>query len=200
MKPFQKHHFQLRNMHCDCCIRLLKLEMERYGISVLEAELGEVVLAADRNHYDRKAISDLLSGIGFEAIENKEEQLVEDIKHSVIDLVYHSTYNAMVRNSDFLVGRFNKSYQYLSAVFSRHENMTLEKFIIRQRILKAMELIQDGDMNLSEIAFVMGYSSVQYLSNQFKDLVGVSVTDFKKDMAGIRTAFVKSLKEDNPIQ
>jgi AraC family transcriptional regulator len=59
-----------------------------------------------------------------------------------------------------------------------------------------MELIQEGEMNLSEIAFVMGYSSVQYLSNQFKELVGFSVTEFKKDMAGIRTRFVKSVTDN----
>ncbi len=187
-----KHRFQLRNMQCQCCLRLLQLELERAGMSLVKGELGDVVISYDPQKINLQELASFIQDVGFEVVEDRESLLAEELKRTVIELVHHSTYNAMVRNSDFLVGRFNKSYQYLSSVFSKHESITLEKFIIRHRIAKAMELIQSGDLTLSEIAFMMGYSSVQYLSTQFKDVAGVSVSDFKKDPAGIRTRFNQS--------
>jgi len=179
-------------MQCHCCLRLLQLELERAGMSLVKSELGDVVISYDPQKIHLQEVVSFINDIGFEVVEDRESLLAEELKRTVIELVHHSTYNAMVRNSDFLVGRFNKSYQYLSSVFSKHESITLEKFIIRQRIAKAMELIQSGDLTLSEIAYMMGYSSVQYLSTQFKDVAGVSVSDFKKAPAGIRTRFNQS--------
>jgi AraC family transcriptional regulator len=97
----------------------------------------------------------------------------------VIELVHHTTYNAMVRNSDYLVERFGMSYPYISSLFSKHQNTTLEKFIIVHKIEKVKELIEYGELTLSEIAYMMGYSSVQYLSTQFRSVTGVSVTEYK---------------------
>jgi AraC-like DNA-binding protein len=179
-------------MHCDCCLKLLRIELGRVGIEISRAELGDVTLLFDPHQYSLKQVRDLLKSIGFEVVEERDHLLVEEIKLTVIELVHNSTLNAMVRNSDFLVGRFGKSYQHLSHVFSHHEHITLEKFIIRHRIARAMELIQEGDLTLSEIAYMMGYSSVQYLSAQFKEVAGVSVTEFKKDMGTYRTAFMKN--------
>ena len=105
--------------------------------------------------------------------------LVEQIRHAVIDLVHNSTYNAMVRNSDYLVERFGMSYPYISSLFSKHEGTTLEKFTILHKIEKVKELIEYGELTLSEIAYMMGYSSVQYLSTQFKSVTGISVTEYK---------------------
>ena len=85
----------------------------------------------------------------------------------------------MVRNSDYLVERFSMSYTYISTLFSKHENTTLEKFTITLKIQKVKDLIRSGELTLSEIAYMMGYSSVQYLSTQFKSVTGISVTDFK---------------------
>ena len=87
----------------------------------------------------------------------------------------------MVKNSDYLVGKFNISYPSISAIFSKREKITLEKFIILQKIEKVKELIEYGELTLSEIAYMMGYSSVQYLSTQFKTITGISVTDYKSD-------------------
>jgi AraC-like DNA-binding protein len=112
-------------------------------------------------------------------ISDKEKLLVEEIKQAVIDLVHNSTYNAMVRNSDYLVERFSMSYPYISTLFSKHESTTLEKFTIHLKIEKVKELIEYGELTLSEIAYIMGYSSVQYLSTQFKSVTGISVTEYK---------------------
>jgi AraC-like DNA-binding protein len=94
----------------------------------------------------------------------------------------------MVRNSDFLVEKFNLSYQYISTLFSKQQSITLKKYIILQKIEKVKELIQYGEHTLSEIAYMMGYSNVQYLSTQFKNVTGISVSEFKKDPWKYRNA------------
>jgi len=162
------------------------MELEDAGIKVIDIKLGEAKISYDPDKISYPLIEKLLNENGFELIRNKNDQLVNDLKQAVIDLVHHTTYNAMVRNSDFLVGKFDKSYQYLSTIFSENEGITLEKYIILQRIEKAKALIQEDNLSLSEIAYMMGYSSVQYLSTQFKNITGVSVTDFKKSPAKYR--------------
>ena len=169
----------LKNMVCNCCIYLLKKELTIDGVELHDIRLGEISLSYNPAKYTWKKIEELLNRFGFEIIVEKEKVLVEQIKHAVIDLVHNSTYNAMVRNSDYLVERFGMSYPYISSLFSKYENTTLEKFTIMHKIEKVKELIEYGDLTLSEIAYMMGYSSVQYLSTQFKSVTGVSVTDYK---------------------
>jgi AraC-like DNA-binding protein len=166
-------------MNSDCCIHLLRKEFAVEGIEIVEIRLGTVTLALDPKKFSWKKVEAILEGYGFEIIRDKEKMLVEQIRQAVIELVHHSTYNAMVRNSDYLVERFGMSYPYISSLFSKHENTTLEKFTILHKIEKVKELIEYGELTLSEIAYMMGYSSVQYLSTQFKAVTGVSVTDYK---------------------
>lgn len=166
-------------MLSDCCLKLLKIVLEQRGIELVRAKLGDITLAYDPEQVELDTIRSWIVELGFEEIQDVDARLVEEIKRVVIELVHHSTFNAMVRNSDFLVSRFDKSYQHLSALFSRHEHITLEKYIILQRIEKVKELIQSGELSLSEIAYSMGYSSVQYLSTQFRQITGYSVTEYK---------------------
>lgn len=170
----------IKNMNCHCCGKYLKRILEDAGVEVVTLLPAGVELRFDPDKIPLDNIVALIEQEGFELAHDKEDQLVERIKSAVIDLVHHSTYNAMVRNSDYLVGKFNLSYQHISTIFSKHEHITLEKFIIHQKIEKVKELLQHGDLTLSEIAYMMGYSSVQYLSTQFKSVTGVSVSDFKK--------------------
>jgi len=170
----------IKNMNCHCCGKLLVRILEDAGVEIISLLPVGVELRFDPEKITHDKIVSLIEQDGFELAHDKEDQLVERIKIAIIDLVHHSTYNAMVRNSDYLVGKFNLSYQHISTIFSKHEHITLEKFIIRQKIEKVKELIQQGDLNLSEIAYMMGYSSVQYLSTQFKTVTGISVSDFKK--------------------
>jgi len=171
----------IKNMSCHCCLKVVKSLLEELGIEVNQIMLGEADISYDPENIDTTIISGLLEKNGFELVSDREEQLVEQIKATIIELVHYTTYNAMVRNSDFLVEKFNLSYQYISGVFSRHSTTTIEKYIILQKIEKVKELIHYGELTLSEIAFMMGYSSVQYLSTQFKSITGILVTDFKKE-------------------
>jgi AraC-like DNA-binding protein len=176
---FPVRTIHVKNMTCNCCIHLLRKELSIDGIEIHDLKLGTIIISHNPKKITWKKIESILESYGFEIIRDKEKALVEQIKLAVIELVHNSTYNAMVRNSDYLVERFGMSYPYISSLFSKHENTTLEKFIIAHKIEKVKELIQYGDLTLSEIAYMMGYSSVQYLSTQFKSLTGVSVTDYK---------------------
>lgn len=175
-------------MSCHCCIRLVKRLLEDNRVIVNDVVMGEVKISYDPDLVDFAVITTLIEKEGFELIKDKDEQLAEQIRNAVIDLVHYSTFNAMVRNSDYLVEKFNLSYQYISTLFSKQQNITLEKFIILQKIEKVKELIHYGELTLSEIAYMMGYSSVQYLSTQFKNVTGISVSEFKKDPAKYRHA------------
>jgi AraC-like DNA-binding protein len=190
-------HFNLSNMLSDCCLKLLIIELNRLGVEVIKAKLGDVTLAYDATAIQEEQVIALFHDLGFKVIQDKDQLLVEEMKQVIVELVHHTTYNAMVRNSDFIVSRFNKSYQHLSTVFSRIEKITLEKYIILQRIEKVKELMQSEEFSLSEIAYIMGYSSVQYLSTQFKQITGYSVSEYKnlpeKERLGIRLV---SLMED----
>jgi AraC family transcriptional regulator len=177
----------VKNMVCTCCILLVKKELNLDGIVIHEIKLGKISLSFQPSVISWKKIEKILNELGFEIITGKEKILVHQIKQAVIELVHHTTYNAMVRNSDYLVERFDLSYPYISALYSRHENTTLEKFIILNKIEKVKELIEYGELTLSEIAYMMGYSSVQYLSTQFKTITGISVTEYKNNPSVSRT-------------
>ncbi len=166
-------------MVCNCCIYVLRNELNLNGVQIVDIRLGKVTLTINPKKISWKKIESILEQFGFEVIRDKEKILVEQIKQAIIELIHHSTYNAMVRNSDYLVEKFDMSYPYLSTLFSKHGQTTLEKFIILHKIEKVKELIGYGDLSLSEIAYMMGYSSVQYLSTQFKTITGISVTDYK---------------------
>jgi len=200
-----QQRYLLSNMISDCCLKLLVIELNQIGVEVKKARLGDVTLSYIDNPVNVTRINEVFAHLGFKVIEDKDQVLVEEIKKVIIELVHHTTYNAMVRNSDFIVARFNKSYQHLSTIFSKIEKTTLEKYIILQKIEKVKELIQSEELTLSEIAYMMGYSSVQYLSTQFKQVTGYSVTDYKilpeKERIGIRLQVAEiSLSAENFTQ
>jgi AraC family transcriptional regulator len=172
----------VKNVSSGCCVKLIRRILSDIGVVMEHAGYGEVTVTYDDEAVDLAHIVKQLQREGFEIISDKEQQLVEQIKSAVFDLIHHTTSNAMIRNSDFLVQKFNLSYQHISSVFSANQNITLEKYIIQQKIEKAKELIAGSDLTLSEIAYMMGYSSVQYLSTQFRHVTGVSVSEFKKDI------------------
>ncbi len=155
--------------------------MEKLHVGVSSEKLGHFRFSFRPEKISIEEVLEKLNELGFQPLQDRESRIVEEIKAAIINLVHHSTYNAMIRNSDFLVEKFNMSYQHLSSIFKKHKGITLEKFIIQQKIEKVKELLENDEMTLSEIAFVMGYSSVQYLSSQFKSISGLSVTEYRKD-------------------
>ena len=168
----------VKGMLCNCCKRLLELVFEKEQIPYLKIELGRVDLPSDT---DIEEITNLIQQNGLQVIEDKNLKLVEQIKIAVIELIhYANNSNSIIRNSDYLVGKTGISYPQLSSVFSEYEGLTLEKYIIQHKIEKTKELLQEDELTLSEIAYQMGYSSVQYLSNQFKKITGMTVSEWRK--------------------
>lgn len=173
---------RLKNMTSHCCIRIVRETLETIGVKVHSLSLGEAEITYHIMDPGFDKIRDVLRENGFELILNREEAIVEQIKIAVIELIHLSNNsNSIIRNSDYLVDKIQLSYQYLSNLFSQHENITLEKFIILHKIEKVKELLSHDELTLSEIAYQMGYSSVQYLSTQFRNITGMSVTEYKKD-------------------
>lgn len=172
----------IKNMVCSCCIRVIREDFEKAGVIVEKIKLGEVVISYDPEKISFLQIEKIVNQDGFELITDKEKLLVEQIKLAVIELIhYYNNANSLIRNSDYIIEKLGYTYQYLSTIFSKQENITLEKYIILQKIEKVKELLAFDNYTLSEISFMMGYSSVQYLSNQFKLITGVSVSDYKKN-------------------
>lgn len=172
----------IRNMVCHCCKIFLKEKLEVSGFRVHEISLGRAKISYRKSPKTQKALDELLKKYGFGLIENKEDRLVSEIKIAVIELIHHlNNVNSIVRKSDYLVEKLGLSYPYLSKVFSEHEHETLEKYIIHQKIERIKHLLDEEDYSLSEIAYMMDYSSVQYLSNQFRKITGMTVSQYKSD-------------------
>jgi AraC family transcriptional regulator len=174
----------IRNMMCSCCTRLVKEDLTRLGVTVLDVKLGEATIIYDHEKISKNQIDAVLHDLGMGLIQNKDEILVEQIKQTIIELIhYMNNVDSIVRKSEYLVEKMGKSYQTLSKLFSKTEPITLEKYIILQKIERVKELAMEDKISLSEIAWMMDYSSPHHLSNQFKIITGISLSDFKKDPA-----------------
>lgn len=171
----------IKNMVCPSCITVLRTEMEQTGAQVEEITLGKAtVLLPD--HLNHDTIEHILNKHGFAVIKDERELTVEQIKLAVQKLIQRQSLTENeITNSDFIAREVGKSYRTLSDSFSEEEGITIEKYIIEQKIKRTKELLKEGELSLSEIAAALGYSSVQHLSTQFKKVVGVSVSNYKKN-------------------
>ena len=178
---------KIKNLFCSSTVLLLKEKLEETGYIVHEINLGSATLSFDPSILTEKEVTTLLEKYGLGLVIDKDKKLVEDIKLAVIELIHHlNNVNSVIRRSDYLVEKLGKSYQQLSKVFSAHESTTLEKYIILQKLERIKELINQDEFTLSEIAYMMEYSSVQYLSNQFKKITGLSVSEYRQHNSDTR--------------
>ena len=171
----------IKNMVCPRCIKVVREEFEQLGLDVRSVELGEVVTGGITNPKMIEQIRHVLEKNGFELIEDQKVKIIETIKHAVLKLVQSDGDNnlAIKKHSTFIANEVGKEYHYLSTLFSSVENVTIEQFIILQKIERVKELLKYGELTLGEIGFKLGYSSVQHLSNQFKSVTGMMPTKFK---------------------
>lgn len=172
---------RIGNMHGICCQKLLEALFEAKQIEIVELRPGELDIDADKWNQHEEEINAILNNAGLYIIMETDAAVVASVKQAIHELIFNSGYNiSMVRNSDYLVEKIGFSYQRITSVFSKQEKTTIEKYIIHEKISKVKELLIEGELSLSEISYMMGYSSVQYLSTQFKQVTGKTVTDFKK--------------------
>jgi YesN/AraC family two-component response regulator len=125
-------------------------------------------------------LENVLDPLGFQVIDDKKSRMIEKIKNVIIDLVHHQDNDAKTNLSDVLSDALHHDYNYLSNLFSDIEGTTIEKYFIAQKVEKIKELLVYDELSLSEIADRMNYSSVAYLSNQFKKVTGLTPSHFKQ--------------------
>lgn len=171
----------IKNMVCNRCIMVVKSEFEKFEIPVSSVGLGEVELVADElDAAVKDQLSQRLEEWGFCLIDDRKEQLIEQIKNSIVTLVHFKGNDLKVNLSDYLSDLFHLDYAYISNLFSAIEGITIEKYFIAQKIERVKELIVYDELTLSEIAFELNYSSVAYLCAQFKKVTGLTPSHFKQ--------------------
>ena len=166
-------------MVCSRCKMVVKTEIEKAGLQPVLIELGEVELKQEPTKTQMLQLNASFKSLGFEIIDDKKVQTIEKIKNAIVSLVHHSNEELKTNLSDYIVSQVHQDYNYLSNLFSEVEGTTIEKYFIAQRIERAKELLVYNEMSLSEIAYQLGYSSVSYLSNQFKKVTGLTPSHFK---------------------
>ena len=161
---------------------VVKQELERQGLHPEKVALGEVTITEDSlSDAQQNKLDSALIDLGFERIDDRKARLIEAIKNKIIKMIHHSEKVDLKFNwSDVLAEEMHYEYNYLSNLFSSVEGVTLEQYIIRQKIEKAKELLFYDELSLSEIGDKLGYSSVAHLSGQFKKITGFTPSEMKK--------------------
>lgn len=168
-------------MVCNRCIKVVKDEFAKLDLVIEEIELGKVNVSTQLSNDRIKEVRKVLDDNGFELIDDKKSKLIDRIKTIIIERIHYSdTGFESLNSSEYLSIELGHDYSYLSNLFSSVEGITIEKYIINQKIEKVKELLVYGELSLNEISYQLGYSSVQHLSNQFKKITGLTPSHFKK--------------------
>ena len=173
-------HLYIKNMVCNRCILVVKQELEKLRIESCNVTLGEVETSNELSKETIEQLDNNLTKLGFQLLDNSKQQLIEKIKNTIIKHVHYNEDGNNFNFSEILSKTLHKDYSYLSSLFSEVEGITIEKFIINQKIEKVKELIIYDQFSLSEIAYKLNYSSVAHLSNQFKKVTGLTPSHFKQ--------------------
>ena len=167
-------------MVCGRCIMVVQNELDKLSLGVKNIKLGEVTLEKEPTPAEKKKLEEVFISLGFEVIDDKKSRTIEKIKNIIIELVHHQDNHTKTNLSDVLSRKLHHDYNYLSNLFSEVEGTTIEKYFIAQKIEKVKELLVYDELSLSEISFRLNYSSVAYLSNQFKKVTGLTPSHFKQ--------------------
>ena len=167
-------------MVCNRCIITVEKDLDNLSIPFKNVRLGEVELKKPIRADQKQKFSKMLNTQGFELLEDKNAALIERIKTLIIEMIHYSDEPPKTKYSVYIAENVNRDYHYLSSLFSSVTGITIERFIIVQKIERIKELLYYDEMNLNEITYLLGYSSIQHLSNQFKKEIGLSPTQYKK--------------------
>jgi AraC-like DNA-binding protein len=178
-----KNTIYIKNMVCPRCITAVSNILQELEIPFISIKLGEVELSSTLDLKKKLGLSINLQKSGFNLINDRKGQFIEQMKNLVIDKIHHSNEELDIKWPEFISSKLNLDYKYLSSLFSSVESITFEQYIINQKIERTKELIVYDELTLSEIAFKLNYSSVAYLSNQFKKVTGMTPSQFKKSIS-----------------
>ena len=170
----------VKNMAFESCKVVVKEALEELDIKPVKVELGEIETKEEISDEDKLKLNKIIKKVGLELLEKKQGILVEKIRQVIIDYVYNTEDKPTIKFSAILSSELNHSYTYLANFFSEIEATTIEQYMIGLKIERIKELIIFGEHTLSEIAYMLHYSSVAHLSAQFKKATGLTPTHFKK--------------------
>lgn len=173
MKLYIKYMVSLR------CKMLVKAEVENLGLECISVDLGQVEIRGEISEEQRETLRTNLKRSGLEILDDKKMILVERIKSVIVEMVHYEDEFPKVNDSDYISEKLGYDYTYLSNMFSEVKGITIQQFIIMHKIEKVKELLLYDELNLTEIAYKLNYSSVSHLSNQFKKITGLTPTYYK---------------------
>lgn len=173
MKLYIKFMVSLR------CKMVVKEELRKLGLHYVVVDLGVVEIFEDIKAEQRQQLKDNLFKFGLELLDDKKSILIEKIKAVIVEMVHYSESLPKINYSDFLSEKLNQDYTYLSNTFSEVKGMTIQQYIIFHKIERVKELLLYNELTLTEISYMMQYSSVAHLSNQFKKVTGLSPSYYK---------------------
>ena len=162
------------------CKMAVKEELKKLELHFIVVDLGEVEIMEKITTEQREALKSGLLNSGLELMDDKRSVLIERIKNVIVEMVHYTDEVIKINFSHYLSEKLNHDYTYLANLFSEVQGTTIEQFIISHKIERIKELIIYGELNITEIAWKMNYSSVAHLSNQFKKVTGLSPSHFKK--------------------
>ena len=162
------------------CKLAVRDELKKLGLHFIVVDLGEVEIMENISMEKREMLKKGLLESGLELMDDKRAILIERIKNIIIEMIHHSEEVVKVNFSDYLTQKLNHNYTYLANLFSEVQGSTIEQFIISHKIERIKELMIYGELNITEIAWQMNYSSVAHLSSQFKKVTGLSPSHFKQ--------------------
>lgn len=160
------------------CKMLVKEELKKLGLHFIVVDLGEVEIMESVDAETLSNLKNALLASGLELMDDKKSVLIEKIKNVITEMVHYSKEQPKVNYSDFLSQKLNYDYTYLSNIFSEMKGITIQQFIIINKIERVKELLLYEELNLTEISYKMHYSSVAHLSNQFKKITGLSPSHY----------------------
>lgn len=167
-------------MVCIRCKMMVKAELEKLGLRYTVVELGEAEIIEDISEEQHDQFKEALLKSGLELLDDKKSVLIQKIKNVIVELIHYSEEPLAINFSDHLSQKLNHNYTYLANLFSEVQGTTIEKFIIAHKIERVKELLVYNELNLTEIAYLMHYSSVAHLSAQFKKVTGLTPSHFKQ--------------------
>jgi len=167
-------------MVCIRCKMVVKDELTKLGLHYTSVELGEADIMETISPEQQAQLKDALVRSGLELMDDKKSVLIQRIKNVIVELIHYTDEPLTVNFSVFLSKKLDYDYTYLANLFSEVQGITIEKFIITHKIERVKELLVYNELNLTEIAYLMHYSSVAHLSAQFKKVTGLTPSHFKQ--------------------
>ena len=170
----------IKNMVCIRCKLVVKQQLKKMSLHDVKVDLGEVEIMETLSDTQLLEFKTLLLKYGLELLDDKKSILIEKIKKVIVELVHYREEPAKVNFSDYLSEKLNHDYTYMANLFSEVVGINIEHYIIMHKIERVKELLVYDELSLTEISYKLHYSSVAHLSNQFKQITGLTPSHFKK--------------------